>query len=369
MDRSGLRNTLQHLSAVVAPPGTRDRTDGELLHAYCAHRDEAAFAALVQRHSGLVLSVCNRVLRQREDREDVYQATFLALARDAASVRRRDSIAGWLHGVARHIALDARRAATRRHHHEEQAMTKATPDPAWEAAWHEVQIVLDEAVQRLPNRYREPFVLCCLENLSRAEAAARLGIKEGTVGSRLTEARRRLHQRLARRGVDLTALLAATAVASRTANAGAPTALAATVTRIAAQMAGGHALTAQLVSYRILSLVQGVPKAMFLTTRMIALLLIGLAIVGTSLTALAYQHTPPGATQPRQTAPAAVANLQPKPAPKEAAVWKKDGTIRIAGWLPWSVAYAANGETLVIGGTGGHVARHRPGHPQGAMER
>jgi RNA polymerase sigma factor (sigma-70 family) len=361
MDRSGLRHTLQHLSTVVAAPGARDLTDGELLHAYCAQRDEAAFAALVQRHSRLVLAVCDRVLRQREDNEDVFQATFLALARDAASVRRRDSIAGWLHGVARHIALDARRSATRRHRHEGRAMTTATPNPAWEAAWREVQLILDQAIQRLPDRYREPFVLCCLEDLSRAQAAVRLGIKEGTVGSRLTEARRRLRDRLARRGVDLTAVLAAAAVAAGVARADVPPTLTASITRVAAQLVGGQALSADLVSDRIQSLVRGVPKVMLLTTRMMAtLFLIALAVVGSGMAAVAYHHQPPGAPEPRHAPQAAANKSQPNPAQAEAAVWKEEGTIRTPGCLPWSAAYAPNGKMLIVGDTSGKVRAFDP---------
>jgi RNA polymerase sigma factor (sigma-70 family) len=170
MDRSGL--VLRYLRDLAAPMGAREQTDSELLSAYCAQQDQAAFAALVQRHGSLVMAVCGRVLPRVEDREDAFQATFLALARDAASVRKRESIASWLHGVARHIALDARRAASRRNKYEEQAMTTPAMNPAWEAAWREVQVVLDEEIQRLPEKYREPFVLCCLENQPRAEAAS-----------------------------------------------------------------------------------------------------------------------------------------------------------------------------------------------------
>jgi RNA polymerase sigma factor (sigma-70 family) len=362
MDRSALGSTLQHLSALVAPPGARDLTDSELLSAYCANHDQAAFAAIVQRHGPLVLAVCGRVLRHVEDREDVFQATFLALARDAASVRRRESIAGWLHGVARHIALDAHRAATRRHKLEEQAMTTPAPNPAFDAAWHEVQVMLDEEIQRLPPRYREPFVLCCLEDHSRAEAAARLGVKEGTVGSRLAEARRRLRAKLALRGVELTAVLAATAVVSGAARASVPAALAATVTGIAVRMTAGQALTPQLVSARILSLVQGVPKAMFLTNRMLGtLILIAAAVVGSGVTAVAYHHATPGTVAARRHSRAiAVEKLAPRTTKADNAMWTAQADFKTPGWLPGSVAYSAGGKMMVIGGTDGKVVAIDP---------
>jgi RNA polymerase sigma factor (sigma-70 family) len=301
-----------------------------------------------------------------QDKEDAFQATFLALARDAGSVRTRASIAAWLHGVARHIALDVRRAAARRHKYEEQAMTRAVKNPAWQAAWREVQGVLDEEIQRLPAKYREPFVLCCLENQGRAEVAARLGLKEGTVGSRLTEARRRLRERLARRGVELPAVLATSALASGAANAHVPAALAATVTRTAAQMASGHALKSGLVSARILSLVQGVPKVMFLTKATIGtLLLLAVGVVG----AVAYQPVPPGAVEaphgaqaPRRKAEPPVlarAGAADKPeapvAQSDKIMWKEEAIIETPGWLPVSVAYSSNGKMLVVGGTGGKV--------------
>ncbi len=359
MNRSGLGSFLHHLRGVLGPPGAADRTDGELLGAYCSHKDQAAFATIVQRHGPMVLMVCGRVLERAQDREDVFQATFLALARDANAVRKRESLASWLHGVARHIALDARRAAVRRHKHEGAAMTTTPKSPAWEAAWREVQVVLDEEIQRLPPRYREPFVLCCLESLSRTDAARRLGVKEGTVGSRLTEARRRLSQRLARRGVELGAVLGALAVASR-ASARVPTPLVGSVTNTALQMASGQALPAGLVSAPVLSLVQRVPKAMFLTKKMIGIfVLLAVGIVGTGVGALAQRQTdrviearpadyPRGADDsPLSRRAAGVDNLAP---------WRRDTLIVTEDWLPGSVAFAPDGKTLIVGGSGGRVA-------------
>jgi len=96
-------------------------TDREALRAFIAHRDEAAFAALVNRHGPMVLSVCRRVLHHAQDAEDACQATFLVLARKATSIGRSDALASWLHGVAYRIALRARRDAGRRRAREQQA--------------------------------------------------------------------------------------------------------------------------------------------------------------------------------------------------------------------------------------------------------
>src|SRR5262249_45018279 len=155
-----------------------------------------------------------RVLGNEHDAEDACQATFLVLVRQASCLRRGEALAAWLHGTARHIALQARRAAARRRAHEERAEHTETSDPGAELTWREVREVLDEEVQRLPVSYRGPFILCCLEGVTHAEAGRRLGITESSVSNRMMRARRRLHQCLKRRGIDLSAVLAAFTVAT-----------------------------------------------------------------------------------------------------------------------------------------------------------
>src|SRR5262249_39634365 len=146
-----------------------------------------AFAALVRRHGPMVLGVCRNVLRHAQDAEDAFQATFLILARKAGTIRRREALVGWLHGVAYRMAMSAKRNAARRRLHEQKAKPASNGDPVWETAWREVQTLLDEEIQRLPQTYRATFILCCLENKSAAEAGRLLGVKAGTVWSRLSE--------------------------------------------------------------------------------------------------------------------------------------------------------------------------------------
>jgi RNA polymerase sigma factor (sigma-70 family) len=191
-----------------------ERSDPELLQAFLSHHAEDAFTALVARYSGLVLGVCRRVLRNAHDAEDAAQATFLVLARDAAHVRQADTLPAWLYGTARRICLQASRAAGRRRRHEGHVRCAGVVDPVAQVMWDELQAVLDAEVQRLPRAQRSAFVLCCFEGLSHAQAARRLGIREGAVSTRLTRARQRLHRRLQRRGIELSTLLAAVAVSS-----------------------------------------------------------------------------------------------------------------------------------------------------------
>jgi RNA polymerase sigma factor (sigma-70 family) len=203
---TGLIRHLHAAPAVVPPP------DREALAAFVARRDEAAFAAIVGRHGPMVLNVCRRVLGHQHDAEDAFQATFLVLARKAASVGRAESLASWLHGVAVRTALRARRDAGRRRAREQQVQPVPEADPAEALAWRDVQTLLESEIRRLPERYRAAFVLCHLEGRGRAEAAAELGLSENTLSSRLARARDRLRDRLARRGVQLSAVLAAVAL-------------------------------------------------------------------------------------------------------------------------------------------------------------
>ena len=135
-----LRPVLRHLQRHFCVTGSRELTDRELLERFAHHKDEAAFAALVQRHGAMVHSVCRRVLRRAEDAEDAFQATFLVLARKASVVAWRESVDRWLYQVAFHTALKAKTQAINRQQRERQAGPRQTADPLAEvdACFHAI---------------------------------------------------------------------------------------------------------------------------------------------------------------------------------------------------------------------------------------
>jgi RNA polymerase sigma factor (sigma-70 family) len=184
-----------------------------LLERFLAGRDQDAAAAIVRRHGPMVLAVCRRVLDNAEDVEDAFQATFLVFVRQAATIRRRGVLGPWLHGVAFRVARKAQVRAARRRRREQSAVPEAPVDSLPEADRRDLRGVLDEEVNRLPDRYRLAVVLCYFQGHTKEEAARRLGCPHGTVSTWLARARARLRARLIRRGLGPPAVLAANGLA------------------------------------------------------------------------------------------------------------------------------------------------------------
>src|SRR5690349_8984889 len=152
----------------------------------------------------MVLRVCRGVLGDAHDAEDAFQATFLVLLRQAGSIRKRDSVGPWLHGVAHRVASCARSAAARRRNHERRwSERRRVERPHAEPLTCDLDLpaTIHAELGRLPERYRAPIVLCDLEDHSLDEAARQLGWPLGTIKSRLNRGRQRLRDRLVRRGV------------------------------------------------------------------------------------------------------------------------------------------------------------------------
>ena len=173
---------------IADPPPGPDLADRHLLERFVTARDETAFAALVRRHGPMVLGVCRRLLHDAHEAEDAFQATFLVLVHKARSIGRPESLGPWLHGVAYRTAARARQAARRRAR-EREAAAMPNRDPAVEAMWGELRVLLDEELGRLAQKYRAPLVLFYLDGKTTEEVARQLGCPRGTVLSRLARGR------------------------------------------------------------------------------------------------------------------------------------------------------------------------------------
>jgi RNA polymerase sigma factor (sigma-70 family) len=262
--RTGI--VLKHIGRLTRTRGALQPTDAELLERFTAQRDDAAFAAMVERHGPMVLTVCRSILRHHQDAEDAFQATFLVLARKADTIREPEALAGWLYEVAHNAALKAQVNAARRRDQERRAVPLASASPALDITVRELQRVLHEELRRLPEKYRLPLVLCYLEDRTHEAAAAQLGWSDGTFRGRLERGRERLRRRLAARGMALSTLVCAAAVV--------PTATAASLVGLTVRAAVTGAASA-----RAAGLAEGITRAAFSTKLKIAaavLLTVGL---------------------------------------------------------------------------------------------
>src|SRR5262249_20892093 len=288
---------LRHVRSLVADE-TGHLRDGQLLQRFADGRDEAAFAALVRRHGPLVLGVCRRVLGNWHDAEDAFQATFLVLARKAGSIAKRESVGGWLYQVAYHMAIRARKRAAARRQHERKAapLSAAAPprrdgkgkDPLAELTGRELLTVLDEEVQKLPERYRSAVVLCYLEGQTRDQAAQRLGWSLSTLQRRLEAARELLRKRLTRRGGAPSGRLLAGNLVGR-GPAPMPAKLVGTAVKTAVGVAAGKAVVGGISSSAV-ALADGALKAMAATKiKMATAVIVGLGVAALGAGTLARQ--------------------------------------------------------------------------------
>jgi RNA polymerase sigma factor (sigma-70 family) len=195
-----LSASLQNMTRVLRAEDAGCLSDAELVQRFVACRDDAAFGAIVRRYGIIVLGVCRRVLRHEHDAEDAFQATFLILARKAATIQRTEEVGNWLYGVAYNVA---RKAKTYRHRREIKEREAAPQQPqSSDLAWHiELREFLDRELYALADKYRTPIVLCDLRGLTIEEAAVEAGCLPKTLGTRLSRGRAILAKRLTRRGV------------------------------------------------------------------------------------------------------------------------------------------------------------------------
>jgi len=308
--------TIRHLRRAALARECGGLTDGQLLECYLLRRDEAAFEALVRRHGPMVLGVCRRVVGNVHDAEDAFQATFLVLVRKAATIGKRGAVGNWLFGVAYRAALKARAVAVRRKAREKQVEEMPEPWTGPDEAWHDLRPLLDAELARLPDKYRAAILLCDLEGRSRRESARQLGLPEGTLSSRLAVGRKMLASRLARRGLALSGAAVGMVLAQGVARAAVPAPLILSTAK-AATLTTANAAVAGVFSAKVLSLTEGVLKAMWMTKLKITatlLLAMGVICAGAGMTGrLAFANGPAEnlAVAAHASAPA------PEPEPKK----------------------------------------------------
>jgi RNA polymerase sigma factor (sigma-70 family) len=326
-------------------------TDSELLERFRTDRDEVgerAFEALVTRHGPMVLGICRNFLDDPTDVHDAFQAVFLVLARRAGSIRKKDSVGSWLHGVTVRVAARARGTAIRRRVRERHILAAASiaavagggPEAGPSAEHGEGAAVVHEEVVRLPERYRTPIVLCYFEGLTHDEAASRLSWPVGTVRSRLARARDQLRTRLTRRGVTAPSTIgplaawliagqspstASAAIRAAAAVSPLPATVPASLARAAVRVAAGQSAAAGPWSAASLNLADGVLTTMTLKKLAVAGGLIASLGFGTGTGALVLR----GVRAQNVAAPAAAAPAQAaaKPVTKEAAAPPKDDAV------------------------------------------
>jgi RNA polymerase sigma factor (sigma-70 family) len=264
MTRTAASPILHLIRRVVEDQRLKDLPDQELLRCFLAERDQAAFDALLRRHGSMVFDVCRNVLGNEQGAEDAFQATFLVLAQKAAAIRKKSSVGSWLYGVAYRTANKARSCSAKRRKHEARVPRLMATTPADDISWREIRQLLYSELNRLPECYRAPVVLCYLEENSQQEAARFLGISRGTLQRRLDAGRALLRTRLVRRGLGPAAILAISTWPSTKVSGLVPFGLLDSTVKASVLIGAGEAARG-VISPKVLALTEGVLKAMFLS--------------------------------------------------------------------------------------------------------
>jgi RNA polymerase sigma factor (sigma-70 family) len=347
MANAHLDNVLHHLRKLAGGRPEEAWTDGHLLEHFLSRRDEAAFATLVERHGSLVLGVCRRVLANDADAADAFQATFLVLARKAASIRKRESVGSWLYGVAYRLARRAKVEAARRRVYERQVEPMPPSDPLAAVVWRDLRPILDEELDRLAEKYRAPLVLCYLEGKTHEEAAQQLGWTNGTVCGRLFRARELLRKRLTRRGLALSTGLLATVLSQHAVAAVPATLTVTTVKAVLLVVAGQNA--ASVISAQVVFLAQALMKTWFLArVKMAAAVVLAVCVLGVGAGVLLRESlaTPPAASDKQNDPPTDPGNA---PAASAEVLWVPGGE------AVFSVAFSPDAKVLASGDGGRHL--------------
>jgi RNA polymerase sigma factor (sigma-70 family) len=351
-------NVLRRLCRLATNRHTRQEADAELLAQFITLRDEAAFAALVERHGPTVLSVCRSMLRHQQDAEDVFQATFLTLARKASSIRKHSALGSWLHGVAYRVARRARANTANRRRHEQLACAGTITTVMDDLTWRELRAVLHEEIERLPEKNRLALLLCYWEGLTQEEAAKRLGLSKEALKDRLERARKLLRSRLVRRGLTPAVPLLAVGLSPCVVSAS----LVEATTRAAVQFVAGQAMGA--VSATVIALAKGGIPTLAKLKNAALLVIVGILAAGGLASSPLIGEGPLGEAQAESPRPALSALQQRTAAdpkaltdrhgdPLPAGAIARLGTVRFRPGAPIStVILSPDGKVVAVGNWG-----------------
>lgn len=217
-------------------------SDGELLRRFRDTQEADAFAQIVERFTPLVLGIAMRSVRNRHSAEDVYQATFLVLARDASKIRTPDSLAAWLYGTAVRISKRAASETRTNLLLDDVEIMSPQLSPFEVIQERHRQEIFDEELQRLPEHYRAVLVLHIVEGKTYEQTAEALGTSIGAVRGYLQRGKREFKLQLIRRGIQASVGLTAVGLGQPVLEASAATSLAtSTVQGSLAHMSGASA--------------------------------------------------------------------------------------------------------------------------------
>ncbi len=325
-------------------------SDRQLVDRFHSSRDaggEAAFAALVMRHGPMVLRLCRQLVDDEHLAEDAFQATFLVLARKSRSIRDCDRLGNWLYGVASRTARCAQvRLARQRQRQEADTMLPAgliavpepTQGPVEEALMAREELTaLHREIERLPDRFRLPVVLCYLEGMTVQETAQQLHWPHGTVRSRLARARERLRRALVHRGFVVPPAALVAVLESQTASASVSAVLCALTSQAALGFAAAPSAATGAISASALALAQDVLKSMVVykvKLAAVSVLLLGTAVTAAGIAARSLSRADETGQPERQRSPEAAraavgATGQPANAPLAAAPASRAQTLRV----------------------------------------
>ncbi len=348
-------SVVRYFRGTSAPAPGEELTDRQLLNRFTCGRDESAFATLVSRHGPLVMGVCRRVLRNDADAEDAFQATFLVLARRAALVAWRSSVANWLHGTALRLARKLLVANSRRQARERRAAAKVKEASAQVATeWQELCNLLDGQMRRLPGAERSALLACYFEGRTQDEAARELGWSLRTLQRRLERGRDLLRPRLVRQGVPLPVAFLAGVLLNEAAAAG----KAAEIARAAAVFVAGGTPTARAAATTLaVSALRANARGMF------RLAVAGLLLLGACAAAIRFdfllaedEEVPQPAASSQSPVVRPLVDASGDPLPKGAVGRLGSLRLRHTDAISWAT-FSQDGETVIVGDKGGHVVR------------